>query len=111
MCISEVSEPNNSRSWLPQFDNTKKKEIDVLLRKGATKIFLTEYLPIVAHISEGRFELTIKDAAAGQEVHKARFVVLKSTDTEKMLTNNLSSIKQQSSRLLTGMAAIFNSRM
>lgn len=58
--ISEVLEPNDERSWSPQFEEAKQKEIAGLIEKVAFKIVLKNKVPEEANILDERFVLATK---------------------------------------------------
>jgi hypothetical protein len=60
----------------------------------------------------GRFVITIKDIGKDREIYKARYVVQGHRDKEKTsMVHHNTTAKQQSTRLLTGLAAIFGFRV
>jgi hypothetical protein len=64
------------------------------------------------NIMGGRFVLTIKDSGTSKEIYKARYVVQGFRDKKKnSLIHDASTQKQQSTKLLIGLAAIFGLRI
>jgi Reverse transcriptase (RNA-dependent DNA polymerase) len=76
------------------------------------KVVLKDEMPENPNIMGGRFVLTIKDSGTSKEIHKARYVVQRFRDKKNTsLVNDASTSKQQSKKLLIGLAAIFGSRI
>jgi hypothetical protein len=64
------------------------------------------------NIMGGRFVLTIKDSGTSKEIYKARYVVQVFRDKkENSLVHDAHTSKQQSTKLLIGLAAIFGNRI
>jgi len=73
---------------------------------------LNDEMPEGANIMGGRFVLAIKDEGTDKEVWKARYVVQGYRDKMKTsLVHDSSKARQQSTRLLVGLAAIFDFRL
>jgi Reverse transcriptase (RNA-dependent DNA polymerase) len=65
-----------------------------------------------ANLLNGRYVITIKDIGTERELYKARFVVQGHRDKQKTsMVHQNTTAKQQSTRLLTGLAAIFGFRI
>jgi Reverse transcriptase (RNA-dependent DNA polymerase) len=104
--LSEVIGSFDPRAAL--FDATKQKEIQWLIERGTCKVVLKDKMPENPNIMGGRFVLTIKDSGTSTEIYKARYVVQGFRDKKKTsLFHDASTSKQQSTKLLIGLAAIF----
>jgi hypothetical protein len=69
-------------------------------------------MPENPNIMGGRFVLTIKDSGTSKEIYKARNVVQGFRDKKKpSLVHDASTSKQQSTKLLIGLAANFGNRI
>jgi Reverse transcriptase (RNA-dependent DNA polymerase) len=65
-------------------------------------------MPENPNIMGGRFVLTMKDSGTSKEIYKARYVFQGFRDKKKTsLVHDASTSKQQSTKLLIGLAAIF----
>jgi Reverse transcriptase (RNA-dependent DNA polymerase) len=102
--------PSDPRAAL--FDAAKQKEIQGLIECGTWKVVLRDEMPENPNIMGGRFVLTIKDSGTSKEIYKARYVVQGFRDKKKTsLVHDASTSKQQSTKLLIGLAAIFGYRI
>jgi hypothetical protein len=69
-------------------------------------------MPENPNIMGGRFLLTIKDSGTSKEIYKARYFVQGLRDKKKTsLVQDASTSKQQSTKLLIGLAAISGYRI
>jgi Reverse transcriptase (RNA-dependent DNA polymerase) len=69
-------------------------------------------MPENPNILGSRFVLTIKDSGTNHELYKARYVVQGFRDKKNTsLVHDASMTKQQSTKLLVGLAAIFGYRV
>jgi hypothetical protein len=69
-------------------------------------------MPENPSIMGGRFVLTMKDSGTSKEIYKARYVVQGFRDKKKTsLVHDAYTSKQQSSKLLIGLAASFGYRI
>lgn len=59
--ITEALKLNDERSWSPQFEEAKQKEIVGLSGKGVFEIVLKEDVPKEASVLRGRFILAIEN--------------------------------------------------
>jgi Reverse transcriptase (RNA-dependent DNA polymerase) len=110
MHLSEVIEPSDPRAAL--FDAAKQEEIQGLIECGTWKVVLKDEMPENPNIMGGPLVLTIKDSGTSKEIHKARYVVQGFRDKNKTsLVHDASISKQQSTKLLIGLAAIISSRI
>jgi Reverse transcriptase (RNA-dependent DNA polymerase) len=108
--LAELIGPSDSRAAL--FDAAKQKKIQGLIERGTWKAFLKDEMPENPNIMSCRFVLTIKDSSTSKERCKARYVVQGFRDKKKTsLVNDASTSKQQSTKLLIGLAAIFGYRI
>jgi hypothetical protein len=91
------------------FDEAKRKEIQGLIDRATWRVVAKEEVSDSANILGGRFFLAIKDAGTDKEVWKARFVVQGYRDHLKIsLVHDTATYRQHSSRVLVGLAAIFD---
>lgn len=112
VCVTEVLTPNDSRSWMPEPDDAKKKGVTGLMDRKAFEVVLKEDVPPNVNILEGLFVLALKNIGNNNEKFKVCFVMPRRTDAEKnMPVHNSSNVKQQSARLLIVLAAIFGFRV
>lgn len=104
--LTEVIEPRDPRAW--KFNNAKLKELDGLIKNKTWKIVCRNEVPSNANILNGRFVLAIKDEGKNKEVWKARYVVEGHRDSMRQsLVHNTTVARQQSTKLVVGIAAIF----
>jgi hypothetical protein len=90
------------------FDAAKQKELQGLIERSTWEVVLKDEMPENPNIMGGRFALTIKDSVTSKEIYKARYVVQGFRDKKKTsLVHDASTSKQQSTKLLIGLAAIF----
>jgi Reverse transcriptase (RNA-dependent DNA polymerase) len=110
--LSEPVPNSDPRASSPQFIAAKKKEIDGLVEKGTWKACVKSELPPEANIMGGRFVLSIKDVGTPRKVNKAGYVVQGFGDRDKpYLVHQPMTARQQSTKLLEAMAAIFRFRI
>jgi Reverse transcriptase (RNA-dependent DNA polymerase) len=89
-----------------------KREIDGIVEKGTWTVTVRSEMPANANLLGGRFVITIKDIGTERKLYKARDVVQGHRDKEKTsMVHHNTTAKQQSTRLLTGLAAIFGFRV
>jgi Reverse transcriptase (RNA-dependent DNA polymerase) len=75
-------------------------------------VTVSSELPTGANVLNGRFVVTIKDVGTEKEIYKARYVVQGHRDKEKTsMVHHNTTARQQSTRLLIGLAAIFGFRV
>jgi Reverse transcriptase (RNA-dependent DNA polymerase) len=90
----------------------RKKEIEGIFDKGTWAVTVSSDVPTGANILSGRFVITIKDVGTNKEIYKARYVVQGHRDKEKTsMVHHNTTARQQSTRLLVGLAAIFGFRV
>jgi Reverse transcriptase (RNA-dependent DNA polymerase) len=107
---SEVIGPSDPIAAL--FGAAKQKKIQGLIERGTWKVVVQDEMPENPNIMGGRFVLTIKDSGTSKEIHKARYVVQSFRDKKKTsLVHEAPTSKQQSAKLLIGLAAIFGYRI
>jgi hypothetical protein len=110
--LSEPVSNSDPTTSSPQFIVAKKMEIDGLVEKGPWKVCAKSELPAGANIMGGCFVLSIKDVGTPREVYKARYVVQGFRDRDKpYLVHQPMTARQQSTKLLVAMAAIFGFRI
>lgn len=108
--MTEVILPGDPRE--PKFEEAKKKEIQGLVNKGTWKIIMKNEMSPNPNILGGRFVLAIKDGGTPKERWKARFVVQGHRDKMKRsLVHDSPNAKQQSTRLVVGLASVFGFRL
>lgn len=108
--LTEVMELHYPRSW--KFDEANKKEIERLLARKTWKIVCRNEVPDDANILTRIFALAIKNQGTNKEIWKACFVVQRPRDKLKNhLVHKISVAKQQTTKILIGIAAIFGFRM
>ena len=106
--LTEVINPGEPRSRDPRFDETKRKKINGLIKRGTWKIVARNEVPENANVMGGRYVLTIKDEGTNTEVWKARFIVQGYRDKLKTsLVHDTSTARQYSVRIRIGIATIF----
>jgi Reverse transcriptase (RNA-dependent DNA polymerase) len=109
--LSEPVSNSDPRASSPQFIAAK-REIDGLVDKGTWKVCVKSELPPGANIMGGRFVLSNKDVGTPREVYKARYVVQGFRDRDKpYLVHQPMTARQQPTKLLVAMAAIFGFRI
>jgi Reverse transcriptase (RNA-dependent DNA polymerase) len=83
-----------------------------LIERGTRKEVLKDEMPENPNIMGGRFVVTIKDSGTSKEIYKARYVVQGFRHKKKAsLVHDAFKSKQQSTKLLIGLAAIFAYRI
>jgi Reverse transcriptase (RNA-dependent DNA polymerase) len=96
----------------PEVQAAMKKEIEGIVEKETWMVTIKSELPPGANVLSGRFVITIKDIGTDKELYKARYVVQGHRDKEKTsMVHQNTTAKQQSTRLLTGLAAKFGFRV
>jgi Reverse transcriptase (RNA-dependent DNA polymerase) len=110
--LSEPVSNTDPRALSPEFIDVKQKEISGLLEKGTWKVCVRSELPAGANIMGGRLVLTIKDVDTDREIHKARYVIQGFRDKDKTrLVHQSLTARQQSTKLLVAIAAVFGFRI
>jgi Reverse transcriptase (RNA-dependent DNA polymerase) len=89
-----------------------RKEIEGIVDKGTWVVTVSSEVPTGANVLNGRFVITIKDVGTDKEIYKARYVGQGHRDKEKTsMVHHNTTARQQSTRLLVGLAAIFGFRI
>jgi Reverse transcriptase (RNA-dependent DNA polymerase) len=90
----------------------EEREVEGIVDKSTWAVTLSSEVPTSAYILNGRFVVTIKDVGTEKEIYKARYVVKGHRDKEKTsMVHHNTTARQQSTRLLVGLAAIFGFRV
>jgi Reverse transcriptase (RNA-dependent DNA polymerase) len=106
--IPETIKRNNS----PGVQEAMKRDIEGIVDNGTWAVTVSSEVPTGANVLNGRFVVTIKDVDTEREIYKARYVVQCHRDKEKTsMVHHNTTARQQSTRLLIGLAAIFGFRV
>jgi hypothetical protein len=88
-----------------------RKLIEGIVDKGTWAVTVSSEVPTGANILSGRFVITIKDIGTNKVIYMARYVVQGHRDKEKTSkVHHNTTARQQSTRLLLGLAATFGFR-
>lgn len=105
--LTEVLDPRDERTSLPEMTEAKKTEIRSLLDRGTFKVILKEDIPPDGNVLPGRFVLAIKSTEDGEVKFKARYVIGGHRDRLKnMMVHSVQTLQPSSIRLLLALAAM-----
>jgi hypothetical protein len=110
--VSEMITKSDARYRSPEVQAAMRKELESIVEKGTWAVTVRSEMPDNANLLNGRYVITIKVIGTERESYKARYVVQGHGDKEKTsVAHQNTTAKQQSTRLLTGLAAIFGFRV
>lgn len=102
-----IVEPDQDRTKMQDFPNTKKMEVDRLIQRYIWKIYTQEDVKADSIVMGGRFILTLKHYGTPHEKAKARFVAQDYNDCDKQfIVDDTCTLRSSSIKLILSSAAI-----